>query len=162
MARETVDNYVWLLENLLIMNQGMYPKLIITDLESSKVTAIEQVLAPRTVHLLCQWSMAQSFRKHFGYLIKKNNTKKSSKLLYSNIIDTIYTESPKRFSELLDFIFCLDVVELLDEVKMNFLKSLVTIKEKWAAAHVPLMFNAGFQSTLKSEAVNYLIKRGMQ
>jgi len=95
-------------------------------------------------------------------LIKKNNTKKSSKLLYSNIIDTIYTESPKRFAELLDFIFCQDVVELLDEVKMNFLKSLVTIKEKWAAAHVPLMFNAGFQSTLKAEAVNYLIKRGMQ
>ena len=53
MARETVDNYVWLLENLLIMNQGLFPKLIITDLESSKVTAIEQVLAPRTVHLLC-------------------------------------------------------------------------------------------------------------
>jgi len=53
MARETVDNYVWLLEDLLIMNQGLFPKLIITDLESSKVTAIEQVLAPRTVHLLC-------------------------------------------------------------------------------------------------------------
>jgi len=57
MARETAENYSWVFENLLIMNQGLQPSIIVTDLESAKVTSIEQVLAPKTTHILCQWHM---------------------------------------------------------------------------------------------------------
>ena len=90
--------------------------------------------------------MTLQFRKHFGYLVKRKPggvVSLSQKLLYSNIIDTIFTECTHRFAELQDFIFSPDIRDLLDDTKINFLKSLFLIKEKWATAHIPFLFNAG-------------------
>jgi hypothetical protein len=35
------------------MNNCRQPHIIMTELESTKVTAIENTLAPQTLHLLC-------------------------------------------------------------------------------------------------------------
>lgn len=52
MQRETADNYKWLLEQLLQLNQNKEPGTIITDFDSSMCSAIEEVFE-KTTHLLC-------------------------------------------------------------------------------------------------------------
>jgi hypothetical protein len=73
----------------------------------------------------------------------------------------IYTESPRRFGELQDFLFTEDIRDELEDYKLNFLKFLFMIKEKWATSHMPLMFNAGCHTIMRAEAVNFLVKKAM-
>jgi len=41
MARETTENYIWLLRQLKEMNNGLEPKAIMTDYDASMCAAIE-------------------------------------------------------------------------------------------------------------------------
>ncbi len=43
MARETTDNYVWLLSQLRDMNGGIEPNLLMTDFDIPMCSAIERV-----------------------------------------------------------------------------------------------------------------------
>ena len=52
LKRETIDAYKWLLSNLVRFNQGLEPKIIITDMDSSMCGAIEDVMKSSS-HLLC-------------------------------------------------------------------------------------------------------------
>jgi len=54
-------------------------------------------------------------------------------MLYNHIMDAIFTESPARFQQLQDIIF--QSPDQLDESKLNYLRGLFQIKEKWASAH---------------------------
>lgn len=94
LSRETFENYKWLLTQLVEFNEGKEPGTIITDFDSSMCKAIEDVFI-KTTHLLCQWHMQNNFKKHFVYLSKRKTC--TAKLLYNHIIDSIFTESPKRF-----------------------------------------------------------------
>lgn len=98
MARETAENYIWMLRKFVQMNDNCEPTTILTDFDASMCAAIESVFSTRTQHLLCQWHMMQNFKKHFVYLSKRKTA--TSKLLYNHIMDSIFTDSPKRFQEL--------------------------------------------------------------
>lgn len=52
MARETAENYTWLLSKLTELNGGKEPKCIMTDFDASMCQAIETVYS-KTTHLLC-------------------------------------------------------------------------------------------------------------
>ena len=94
LARESIDHYQWLLRTLVEFNDGIEPRTIMTDFDSSMCGAIEATFS-KTQHLLCQWHMMQNFKKHFVYLSKRKNA--HSKMLYNHIMDSIFTESPSRF-----------------------------------------------------------------
>jgi hypothetical protein len=57
----------------------------------------------------------------------------ASKLLYNHMMDLIFTNSSKKFQELLDIIF--QSPDMLDEAKLSYLRQLLLIKEKWASSH---------------------------
>jgi len=91
------------------------------------------------------------------YLSKRKSG--TSKLLYNHIIDSIYCDQPKRFTELQDVIFQQN--EYLDASKIDYLRKLFLIKEKWATAHLPNIFTGGMNTMTKSESMNYFIKKAM-
>ena len=109
MARETVENYQWVLENFLKMNNNLSPTSILTDNDSAMATAIEIVFSRKTHNFLCQWHMLQNFKKHFVFLSKRRGV--ASKLLYNHICEMIYNESPKKFTELQDVVFHTDLLD---------------------------------------------------
>ena len=53
MARETTENYQWVLENFMKMNNNLSPRTILTDYDSAMATAIETVFSRNTTHWLC-------------------------------------------------------------------------------------------------------------
>lgn len=101
--------------------------------------------------------MMQNFKKHFVFLSKRRGA--AGKLLFNHIIDCIFVESPKKFSELTDVIFSTDQ---LDEKRLGYLRKMFMIKEKWATAHQPPVFNAGMHTTSRVEAMNSMVKKAMQ
>jgi len=52
LARETAENYTWLLQNYVEFMEGQEPGTLITDFDSSMCNAIERVFK-KTTHLLC-------------------------------------------------------------------------------------------------------------
>lgn len=50
--RETLETYKWLLLKLVEFNNGVAPKILLTDFDASMCGAIERTL-PDCVHLLC-------------------------------------------------------------------------------------------------------------
>ena len=48
--------------------------------------------------------------------------------------------------------------DLLGEDKLRYLRSLIQIKEKWATAYAPPIFNSGTHATSRAESVNSTIK----
>jgi hypothetical protein len=109
---------------------------------------------PGPTHLLCQWHMMQNFKKHFIFLTKRKTA--SSKLLYNHILDLIFAETPTKFTQLLNIVF--SSPELLDEQKLNYLRQLLLIKEKWASAYMPRVFNSGIHTISRAESVNNMVK----
>ena len=125
---------------------GKEPRTIMTDFDSAMCSAIETTLHNST-HLLCQWHMMQNFKKHFVYLSKRKHA--HSKMLYNHIMDSIFTDSPERFQQLQDVIFqsySATGGDSLDASKLQYLRQLFLIKEKWASAHQPILFTAGIHT----------------
>jgi len=52
MARETTENYQWMLRQLKELNGDLEPKAIMTDYDASMCAAIETTFQ-KTTHLLC-------------------------------------------------------------------------------------------------------------
>ena len=152
--RETAEVYDWLLNQLREFSDGLEPKTIITDFDPSMCAGIESAFSSKTTHLLCQWHMMQNFKKHFVYLTKRKTA--ASKLLYNHMMDLIFTGSTKKFQELQDIIF--QSPDMLDEAKLSYLRSLLLIKEKWASAHQPIIFNSGVHTISRAESVNHMVK----
>jgi hypothetical protein len=50
----------------------------------------------------------------------------------------------------------------LEEKKLSYLRKMFMIKEKWATAHQPPVFNAGMHTTSRAEAMNSMVKKAMQ
>ena len=154
MARETGDNYIWLLQTLLDLNENVAPKVMMTDFDSSMCLAIEHVFNVRTTHLICQWHMMQNIKKHFLYLAQRPDA--ASSLLYNHIIDSIYAETPARFQEMTDLIFNSG---MLDSKHHDYLRNLWLIKSKWAAAYIPREFTGGCTSSARAESMNAYLKK---
>jgi len=53
-ARETVENYSWILVQLRDMNNGIAPKTVVTDFDIAVSTAIENTYISSS-HLIGQW-----------------------------------------------------------------------------------------------------------
>jgi hypothetical protein len=77
-------------------------------------------------------------------------------MLYRHIIETITTESPRRFLELQEIIFSSD--NHLDEVKFEYLRSMFSIKEKWATSFAPGIFTAGVHTVTRVLSINAQLK----
>ena len=85
MAHETPENYKWLFTQLKQMNGGLEPGVIVSEFDNSMCLAAEGL---QSQHLLCQWSLLQTFKKHFSYLSKRKSP--TAKLLYNHIVDCIF------------------------------------------------------------------------
>ena len=48
MARETAENYVWMLRKFVQMNNDCEPTTILTDFDASMCAAIESVFSTKT------------------------------------------------------------------------------------------------------------------
>jgi hypothetical protein len=50
----------------------------------------------------------------------------------------------------------------LENSKIEYLRKLFQLKEKWASAHLPNMFTGGLSSSMdRTETMNYFIKKAM-
>jgi len=77
----------------------------------------------------------------------------SAKLLYKHIVyELLFTEDPFKFQKVADVIFQNEAH--LGPDKLRYLRSLIQIKEKWATAFTPSVFNAGTHATSRAESVN--------
>ena len=45
---------------------------------------------------------------------------------------------------------------------MNYLRQLLLIKEKWASAYMPRVFNSGIHTISRAESVNNMVKQKLQ
>lgn len=76
-----------------------------------------------------------------------------AKLLYKYIVfDLIYEENQQVFETYLNIIF--QNSDLIGESKINYLRNLMIIKEKWTAAYVPNVFLARTHTTSRGESMN--------
>ena len=150
--KENSDTYKWLLSNLVKLT-GMEPGVILTDFDPSMWHGIERIFK-NTTHMLWQWHMMCNFKRHFFFLTKKKDG--ASKILFQKIIDTIFTPNPKDFQELQEIIFSSQ--DRLDETKLDYLRKMFAIKEKWAAAFTPAIFHAGTHTISRAESVNSQVK----
>jgi len=136
---------------------GIEPTVFMTDFDSSMCSGIETTFK-KTTHLLCQWHMMQNFKKHFMYLSKRKNS--CAKMVYNHIMDAIFTENPLHFQRLQDIIF--QTPDQLDETKLNYLRGVFQIKEKWASSHQPILFTSGMHTIQRAESVNSQLKHRLK
>lgn len=81
----------------------------------------------------------------------------TAKLLYKHVVySLLFAEDPFQFQSVCELIF--DHEDLLGEDKVRYLRSLIQIKEKWATAFAPPIFNSGTHATSRAESVNAQIK----
>jgi transposase-like protein len=152
--KETMETYKWIISNLLRFNNGVEPGAILTDFDASMCGAIEQTFEKST-HLLCQWHMQQNLKKHFLYL--KRVHQNHAKLLYKYIVyDLLYEESQQLFETYVNIIF--QSQDIIGEAKLNYLRNLLMIKEKWSAAYAPTVFTSRTHTTSRIESMNSQIK----
>lgn len=116
--------------------------------------AIETVLSSKTTHLLCQWHLLTNWKKYFMCMAMKGGT---TKLVYNNLFKMIYTPIPTRFQKYMDT--CFNHMHLFDDAKVNYLRRLFLIKDKWASAYVPGVFTGGNTTSFRVECVNSAVKR---
>jgi len=63
---ENIENFEWAFrkfQEFMNFKQKIDPEIIITDEDSSMITAIEKVF-PETKYQLCCWHKSQNFKKH--------------------------------------------------------------------------------------------------
>jgi hypothetical protein len=76
-----------------------------------------------------------------------------AKLLYKYIVyDLIYEENQKLFETYVNIIF--QNQALIGESKLNYLRNLLIIKEKWTAAYSPMIFSSRTHTTSRIESMN--------
>ena len=68
----------------------------------------------------------------------------------------IYEESPKKFETLVNIVF--QNAEIIGESKINYLRNLLAIKEKWTASYAPTLFTSRTHTTSRIESMNSQIK----
>lgn len=152
--RETMETYTWLLQHLVNFNDGVAPKVLLTDFDPSMAGAIERAM-PQTLHLLCQWHMMQNLKKNMIFLSKRHTG--CAKMLYKFIVyELLFCEDPFKFQQVANVIF--QNAAQLGTDKIRYLRSLLQIKEKWASAFTPDIFTAGTHATSRAESVNAQIK----
>lgn len=97
--------------------------------------------------------MMQNFKRHFLFL--KGMRRAEANQLHKMIIGLIFTESFKEFEEFLHHIFS---STLIDEMKKQYLRKMIQIKQKWASHACPWIFTGGIHTISRAEAVNSQIK----
>ena len=146
--KEDVETYQWIMKKFIFYNDGLEPGVVLTDFDSNLWHGIERSLNT-SIHLLWQFNIRHYFRKQFSYLSKRKSA--SANLLFRHIIETITTESPKRFIELQDIIFSSE--NHLDEMKFEYLRSMFSMKEKWSTAFAPNIFTAGIHTITRALSI---------
>lgn len=99
--------------------------------------------------------MMQNLKKNMLYLNKRHAP--AAKLLYKHIVySLLFVEDPFKFQQVCELIFSHE--ETIGADKVRYLRSLIQIKEKWATAFAPPLFNSGTHVTSRAESVNAQIK----
>ncbi|CAI2385530.1 unnamed protein product [Moneuplotes crassus] len=154
LKKEDKEAYIWLMQTFLKFVEYNEPGIILTDFDPSMCHGIERTFE-KTTHLLCQWHVMNNFKRHFLYLQKKKGF--GPKNLYQKIINLIYTPSAKEFQEIQEVLFSPTNDDIGDE-KLQYLRQMFAIKEKWAEAFCPIEFNAATHTISRGESVNSQIK----
>lgn len=95
--------------------------------------------------------MQQNFKKNFLYL--KRIHQGHAKLLYKYIVyDLIYEENQELFETYVNIVF--QNTEMIGESKLNYLRNMLAIKEKWTAAYSPTIFTSRTHTTSRIESMN--------
>ena len=153
MKVEWSETYKWLMQTFLKFVNYEEPGVILTDFDPSMWYGIERTFE-HTTHLLCQWHVLNNLKRHFIFLQKKKGA--GPKMLYNQIMELIFTPSPKRFQEIQELIFSSN--EHLNDHLLQYLRSMFAIKEKWAEAFSPNLFSAATHTISRAESVNSQIK----
>ncbi|CAI2359717.1 unnamed protein product [Moneuplotes crassus] len=152
--KEDIESYQWVMKKFVFYNDSLEPGVVLTDFDSALCHGIERSMN-KSVHLLCQFSIQQLFRRQFIHLSKRKSA--SANMLYRHIIETISTNSSQRFLELQDIIFSSD--DHLSEEKLEYLRSMFAIKEKWSNAYIPNVFTANTRCITRALSINAQLKQ---
>jgi hypothetical protein len=148
---ETTDTYSWLLQNFIQLMDNRHPHLIVTDQDLAMTAALETI-SPQSRHFICQWHNERNFTKHFAFLSVKNPELRRKLMSLQSI------EDRDKFNQIIA-----DAKSYLALNKLNntlrYIHRINEIREKWAVAYQPLIFNAGVLTTSQSESINSFIKK---
>ena len=135
------------------------PEAIITTYTESISGAIEFSFSHRTTHLFCQNSIKEYLKDQMSFLLEKNEgSKRVSNLkdLHDLIIDLVDESEQERFCSLQETIFQLGV-DLIEIDKIQMLRQLLSIKEKWSSAFWPLKFTCGTHNMNRALKISKLL-----
>ncbi|KAF7824447.1 protein FAR1-RELATED SEQUENCE 5-like [Senna tora] len=145
---ETMPSFKWLFETFLEAHLQKKPQTIFTDQDQAIAKALHEVM-PKAKHGLCIWHLMQNGIKHLGNLMKHESQflKDFKTCIYEYEDETQFEAAWRRL--LIDY-----------NVQENtWLTLIYTLKEKWSACYMNIVFTLGIQSTQLSESLNVDFKR---
>ncbi|GJJ76621.1 zinc finger SWIM domain-containing protein 3 [Entomortierella parvispora] len=150
---ESVEDYEWILEQLLAASDNVYPHIIFVDEDPAMEAACATTISKTTV-LNCIWHLRQNLNKNLhGALGKDWNDFISAFWTTRNALTA--SDFERRWSEHV-------AVFGVDKPKIEgYLKRISEKREHWAWPWVGTRFTAGMQSTQRVESMNAAIKRAV-
>jgi len=133
---EKYETYQWLLKQFLEKHKTT-SKLFVTDGDPAICKAVSDY-ASKSDHFVCQWHLKRNFQRHFSYL-KKNNLEEYDDMVLKLSDLTDKKQFENYFSTLESFFNTNESYKK----SLNYLKDLISYKEKWDNCHRKLMFTAG-------------------
>ncbi|KAL4593859.1 hypothetical protein ACB092_M009000 [Castanea dentata] len=126
---ETIETYIWVLQNLLVAMNNKTPISVVTDGDKAMSAAIKSVF-PESRHRLCVWHLDRN--------------------AFANLPNTEAYES---------FITCMKMVNKHNLHNHEWLHEMYAKKKKWAEAYMRGHFFSGCRSTQRCEAMNAFFNR---
>ncbi|KAF7811452.1 protein FAR1-RELATED SEQUENCE 5-like [Senna tora] len=145
---ETTASFNWLFETFLKAHNQKKPLTMFTDQDQAMAKAIQEVF-PNTCHGLCTWHLMQNGIKHLGNLMKNG----------SHFLQD-FKACMYRYEEETEFEAAWSKILLDYNVHENtWIRSIYSLKEKWAACYMKRFLTLGMRSTQLSESLNADVKR---
>ncbi|CAB5183193.1 unnamed protein product [Rhizophagus irregularis] len=147
---ETKETYQWISEYLLHATNGLAPRVLFTDVDTSMIAAIHETL-PSTKHNYCIWHLRKNLEKNLkGKLCNK----------YSDFIKE-WNKCRNSFSEKEFQRRWYGLLKNYPEAQKYLERALGTDMTSWALCFTHRSFNAGVQSTQYVKSYNVLIKKSV-
>ena len=144
---ETEKSFVWLLHTWLEAMDGVSPKTIITDQDTSISNAVANVF-PEVNHHYCMWHIEKKVPEYLNQIYHEHSEFKNQ--FHKCIHQTITSDD---FDS--DWGAIIDKYELQDN---KWLKKIYSIRAKWVPSYVRQSFCAGMSTTQRSESMNKFFK----
>ncbi|XP_058752672.1 protein FAR1-RELATED SEQUENCE 5-like [Vicia villosa] len=147
----TIESFKWLFDTFLQAHSNKKPKTIFTDQYQAMARALAEVM-PETHHGLCTWHLLQNEIKHLGNLMKGGSffLRDFKKCMFEFDLEAYFE------------IAWADLVNNYNLHENNWIKSVYTIKRKWASCYMKKAFTLGMRSTQVNESLNAHFKSCMK